>query len=75
MKSFVGCIFPGSLLNENSAAKTIKARPAGGNPPVLALGARRVLNYVIPVAKLKAYGGTFGPRERAALNVGYTLCQ
>jgi hypothetical protein len=62
----------GSLLNEDSAAKTFKARPAGGNPPVLALGARRVFNYVIPVAKLKAYGGTFRPREHAALNVDYT---
>jgi hypothetical protein len=62
----------GSLLNQDSAAKTIKARPAGGHPPVLALGARRVFNYVIPAAKLKAYGGTFGPREHAALNVDYT---
>jgi hypothetical protein len=62
----------GSLLNEDSAAKTIKTRPAGGYPPVLALGARRVFNYLIPAAKLKAHGGSFGPRERAALNVDYT---
>src|SRR5262249_22501254 len=62
----------GSLLNEDSAAKTIKTRPTGGSPPVLALGARRVFNYLIPAAKLNAYGDTFGPRERAALNVDYT---
>ena len=62
----------GSLLNQHSIAKTIEARPPGGYPPVLALGARRVFNYVIPSAKLKAYGGTFGPREHAALNVDYT---
>jgi hypothetical protein len=62
----------GSLLNQDSAAKTIKARRAESNQPVLALGARRVFNYVIPAAKLKAYGGTFGPREHAALNLDYT---
>jgi hypothetical protein len=62
----------GSLLNQHSIAKTIEARPPEGYPPVLALGARRVFNYVIPAAKLKAYGGTFGQREHAALNVDYT---
>jgi hypothetical protein len=39
---------------------------------VLALGARRVFNYVIPETLLKSYGGNFPPRERAALNVDYT---
>lgn len=62
----------GSLLNRDSTARTIKDTPAEGYPPVLALGARRVFNYVIPEARLKAYGGNFPPRERAALNVDYT---
>jgi hypothetical protein len=62
----------GSLLNRDSAARTIKDTPADGDPPVLALGARRVFNYVIPEARLKSYSGNFPPRERAALNVDYT---
>ena len=62
----------GSLLNRDSAARTIKDTPREGHPPVLALGARRVFNYVIPGARLKSYGGNFPPRERAALNVDYT---
>ncbi len=62
----------GSLLNRDSTARTIKDTPAEGYPPVLALGARRVFNYVIPEALLKSYGGNFPPRERAALNVDYT---
>lgn len=62
----------GSLLNRDSAARTIKDTPREGHPPVLALGARRVFNYVIPDARLKSYGGNFSPRERAALNVDYT---
>lgn len=62
----------GSLLNRDSAARTIKDTPPEGHPPVLALGARRVFNYVMPEALLKSYGGNFPPRERAALNVDYT---
>jgi hypothetical protein len=62
----------GSLLNRDSAARTIKDTPREGHPPVLALGARRVFNYVMPEALLKSYGGNFPPRERAALNVDYT---
>lgn len=62
----------GSLLNRDSAARTIKDTPREGHPPVLALGARRVFNYVIPEALLKSYGVKFPPRERAALNVDYT---
>src|SRR5262249_38496986 len=61
----------GSLLNRDSAARTIKDTPREGHPAVLALGARRVFNYVIPEALLKSYGGNFPPRERAALNVDY----
>jgi hypothetical protein len=34
----------GSLLNRDSAARTIKVTPISDNPPVLALGARRVFN-------------------------------
>ena len=62
----------GSLLNRDSAARTIKDTPREGHPPVLALGARRIFNYVMPEALLKSYGGNFSPRERAALNVDYT---
>jgi hypothetical protein len=62
----------GSLLNRDSAARTIKDTPREGHPPVVALGARRVFNYVIPEALLRSYGGNFPPREKAALNVDYT---
>lgn len=61
----------GSLLNRDSAARTIKDTPPEGHPPVVAIGARRVYNYVIPEDRLKAYG-SYGSRERAALNVDYT---
>jgi hypothetical protein len=62
----------GSLLNRDSAARTIKDTPREGHPPVLALGAWRFFNYVMSEALLKSYGGNFSPRERAALNVDYT---
>ena len=62
----------GSLMNPDSAARTIKATTIPDNPPVLALGARRVFNYVIPHARLKAYGKVCDKRERAALNVDYS---
>ena len=62
----------GSLLNRDSAVETIKDTPREGHPPVLALGARRVFNYVMPEAELKSYGVNFSPRERAALNVDYS---
>jgi hypothetical protein len=62
----------GSLLNRESAARTIKETPAEGYPPVVALGALRVFNYVIPESRLKLDGPTHLPRERAALNVIYT---
>jgi hypothetical protein len=62
----------GSLMNRDSAARTIKGNPIPGNPPVLALGARRVFNYLIPQRRLKSYGKVCDKRERAALNVDYT---
>ena len=62
----------GSLLNRDSAARTIKDTPGEGHPPVVALGARRVFNYVIPEPLLRSYGTNFPPRERAALNLDYT---
>jgi hypothetical protein len=62
----------GSLLNRDSAARTIKDTPREGHPPVVALGARRVFNYVIPKPLLRSYGTNFPPRERAALNLDYT---
>ena len=61
----------GSLLNRDSAARTIKDTPITDNPPVLALGARRVFNYLIPQRRLKFYGKVGNRRERAALNVDY----
>jgi hypothetical protein len=62
----------GSLLNRDSAARTITNTPAAGYPPVIAVGAVRVFNYVIPEDRLKVYPGTHQPREIAALNLIYT---
>jgi hypothetical protein len=62
----------GSLLNRDSAARTIKNTPPEGHPPVLGIGARRVFNYLIPEERLKTYGSSPSSRERAALNVDYT---
>ncbi|MGC4074798.1 MAG: hypothetical protein QM760_20300 [Nibricoccus sp.] len=62
----------GSLLNPESAARTIKDTPPEGHPPVLAFGAQRLFNYLIPDERIKSYGGNYGPRERAALNLLYT---
>jgi len=61
----------GSLLNQESAARTIKDVPADNFRPVLAVGAFRVFNYVIPTSRLQLDGANSG-RERAALNVVYT---
>ena len=61
----------GSLLNRESAARTIKDTPLSGHPPVLALGAKRVFDYIIPEARLNIYGRSEA-RERGALNVHFT---
>jgi hypothetical protein len=59
----------GSLLSKESAAETIKDAGNQQFPAVVASGAKRIFNYVIP-PKVLAELGTHAPsREGAALNV------
>src|SRR5271154_1143838 len=58
----------GSLLNPQSAAKSVRNTPSNGHPPVVALGARRVFNYRMPDGIFEQYGAEPGARDRAALN-------
>lgn len=62
----------GSLLNPASAKRTICSTPPVGHPPVIAFGATRVFNYVMPQSVLDRYGDQISPRERAALNAAWT---
>jgi len=62
----------GSLLNPASAKRTVANTPSVGHPPVIAFGARRVFNYVMPQSVLDRYGDQISPRERAALNAAWT---
>lgn len=59
----------GSLLSKESAAETIADAGKQQFPAVVASGAKRVFNYVIPPSVLKELGGMEKPREGAALNV------
>lgn len=65
----------GSLLNPDSAARTISDTPLEGHPPVLAMGGRRLFNYVIPASALGRYPKTGAPRESAALNIEYSCSE
>lgn len=65
----------GSLLNPESAARTVSDTPPDGHPPVLAMGARRVFEYVMPAAAIEHYAEgdrTFRADQRAALNTRFT---
>ncbi|MEM8493989.1 MAG: hypothetical protein AAF663_01220 [Planctomycetota bacterium] len=66
----------GSLLNPTSAARTIADTPPGGHPPVLAFGARRLFDYVMPqffIDRYQANGAPeYPPSYRAALNTRWT---
>jgi hypothetical protein len=58
----------GSLLNPQSAARSVRNTPSNGHPPVVALGARRVFNYRMPDVMFERYGVEPGALDRAALN-------
>ena len=58
----------GSLLNPQSAARSIRNTPPAGHPPVVALGARRMFNYRMPEIYFERYGVQPGLLDRAALN-------
>lgn len=66
----------GSLLHPRSAARTIADTPPGGHPPVLAFGARRLFDYVMPMTFIERYRAEgaeeFPPTQRAALNTRWT---
>jgi hypothetical protein len=58
----------GSLLNPQSAARSVRNTPSNGHPPVVAFGARRVFNYRMPDVTFERYGVEPGALDRAALN-------
>jgi hypothetical protein len=62
----------GSLLNPDSAKRTIKDTPQNGHPPVLAIGATRVFEYVMPPFMINDHPEKFEPRKKAALNLRYS---
>jgi len=64
----------GSLLNPESAAITIRDTPPTGHPPVLAFGAKRIFNYLMPNQVIARYDktGQFPADMRAALNARFT---
>lgn len=62
----------GSLLNPRSARRTIPSTPPDGHLPVLAFGARRVFNYVMPDSLFARCGEKPPAVERAALNMDWT---
>jgi hypothetical protein len=62
----------GSLLNPDSAKRTIKDTPENGHPPVLAIGATRVFEYVMPQSMIDEHPEKFEPQKKAALNLRYS---
>ncbi|TWT90305.1 hypothetical protein Mal64_06900 [Pseudobythopirellula maris] len=62
----------GSLMNTESAAKTLSGVPAEGYPPVIAWGARRLFDYVMTPGAFVRYGQPTDETEVAALNVLWT---
>lgn len=59
----------GSLLNPQSAGKSVRATPESGHPPAVAIGVRRVFNYRMPdYMFMERYGVEPPLRERAVLN-------
>lgn len=61
----------GSLLNAQSAALTLQDLPHKDFQPVIAFGARRLFNYMMPPNSAR-YGPPKQPMARAALNVRFT---
>lgn len=62
----------GSLLNPDSARRTIRDTPTSGHEPILAFGARRIFNYIIPQRVIDDYGIPVKSNAQAALNVEWT---
>jgi len=62
----------GSLMNRDSASRTIPECGGLGFVPVGVAGARRVFNYCTPLPVLARRGGEFAPEQIAALNVEIT---
>lgn len=62
----------GSLLEPDSARRTVLDTPDDGHPPVLAWGARRLFDYEMSDAGRERYGAAAEGRERAALDVRWT---
>lgn len=62
----------GSLLDPNSARRTIKDTPENGHPPVLAIGATRVFDYVMPPSMIEEHPEKFDPQKKAALNLRHS---
>lgn len=62
----------GSLMNSRSLAETVAVRDASHGMPIIARGAIRVFDYIIPSAFLKQYGVPDGSNECAALNLRWT---
>lgn len=62
----------GSLLNPDSARRTIRDTPPEGHTPIIGIGAHRVFNYVMPQTVIDRYGALENQAERAALNAVWT---
>lgn len=62
----------GSLLEPDSARRTVPDTPPDGHQPVLAYGARRIFNYVMPSFVVERYGLPPDTDRCAALNSTWT---
>lgn len=63
----------GSLLNPESAARTISDTPADGHLPVIAWGVKRLFDYDMPDSVIERYSVSVDPgKHRAALNTRWT---
>lgn len=61
----------GSLVNSESAERTLSQSTLLRSKPVVAFGVRRTFDYIMPENTLR-YGKPIDPRARAALNVHVT---
>ena len=64
----------GSLLNPKSASRTISNTPKIGHPPVIAFGAIRLFNYLMPQQVIAGYSANcqYPDKMCAALNTRHT---
>lgn len=68
----LGLVGYGSLMNGDSAARTLTREQVRGRRPVVAFGVRRVFNYPIPPGNRSYGGGGPAAGRPAALNVRQT---